>query len=114
MRINDWSSNVCSSDLAEIVVIPLSGFPAIRGRSAGHADARRPVAGEAEARLRPVQPDAQSRRRDRHRRLRQIGRGACRESMGQSVYTSAGAETVKNKQNKSTEHQTDECTIRKH
>ena len=33
-------------------------------------DARRAGAGAAEARLRPVQPDAQSRRRDRHRRLR--------------------------------------------
>src|SRR3546814_16170981 len=52
--------------IAEIVVIPLSGFPAIRGRSGGHADARRPVAGEAEARLGPVQPDAQSRAPHRH------------------------------------------------
>ena len=36
----------------------------------GDADAGRPGAGAAEARLRPVQPDAQSGRRDRHRRLR--------------------------------------------
>ena len=43
---------------------------AVRGRTRGDARARRAGARAPEARLGPVQPDAQPRRRDRHRRLR--------------------------------------------
>ena len=43
---------------------------AVRGGADRDADAGRPGAGAAEAGLGAVQPDAQSRRRDRHRRLR--------------------------------------------
>ncbi|MEJ1976160.1 MAG: ArgE/DapE family deacylase [Acetobacteraceae bacterium] len=54
-----------------IAAASAAGFcPAIRRGAHRDADAWRPRAGPAEAGVRPVQPDAQSRRRDRHRRLR--------------------------------------------
>src|SRR3546814_6912430 len=66
MRISDWSSDVCSSDL--------SPWPADQGEAEREQRAgRRAVRQQLEQRI------------DRHRQMQEIGRASCRERVCQYV-----------------------------
>src|SRR3546814_2444567 len=87
MRISDWSSDVCSSDLAAIAVIFDLVHPAIaRGHGVDQGRQLRQLEGRRAVRSRPGAPL----RRDgpvglRHRRVEEIGRASCRERGGPDV-----------------------------
>src|SRR3546814_13525907 len=105
MRISDWSSDVCSSDLvregpwrtAVHATAPRSRGARERGFAAPPT-AQAPVAA-------PARLDARSPRADRGRPGgpdaghvdRQIGRASCRESVCQYVSISVGAVSLKKK-----------------
>src|SRR3546814_19277580 len=118
MRINDWSSDVCSSDLLHNPVIPARGgihLPIVASRckvrrwipaSAGMTDGMeypparfifrrdyRDMAG----RLQRKQPRLGS-------DIDQIGRAACRERVGQIVEISVVDVLLKNKQRAEHKH----------
>src|SRR3546814_3140048 len=89
MRISDWSSDVCSSDLGERARAGPhgGGEPAAAAGAAGDL-----VAAAAERRGGALRHQADRRegavpagRRVRCRKLLQIGRASCRERVGQSV-----------------------------
>src|SRR3546814_16227533 len=99
MRISDWSSDVCSSDLEHgdvVVEGPL-------GRVEGRAEGRPPAGG--------VGVDAGPERRDEHAKGREqpdeaddedrapdeIGRASGRERVGQYVYIWVGGGSLKKK-----------------
>src|SRR3546814_16427555 len=94
MRISDWSSDVCSSDLA-------AGWHRRAHSWPPEARASRPAPSFAEIRFpacRSVHPGV-------NRILAagasgEIGRAACRESEGPYVVISVGAVTIKKKQDK--------------
>ena len=72
--VSMWNFTPITHDWGWRELLLPAGLPrllaAIRCRAHGDADPRGTDAGAAQACVRPVQPDAQSRRRDRHRRLR--------------------------------------------
>src|SRR3546814_20485271 len=109
MRISDWSSDVCSSDLPSVIAAVLFAVAADAGRGAA---ARAGTGGSADDGARPCanpqqpgpectgQPEPQQLRRSQgatHWR-RQIGRASCRERACQSVKISLDAGYLKKKQ----------------
>src|SRR3546814_13327435 len=92
MRISDWSSDVCSSDLA---AARRMAAPDHRGAGGvGPRPSRSPVGA---LRGQPDRPQIERPPRSRHRDLRevegadQIGRASCRERVCQYVSISVGA-----------------------
>src|SRR3546814_20581290 len=104
MRISDWSSDVCSSDLhsleklaglveaEEVVRVALPGLGPLQRRRGAEVD-EPPVSGLELRRRRAV--EALARPGDLH----QIGRAVCRESVCQYVLISGVAGSL-NKKNK--------------
>src|SRR3546814_17679986 len=104
MRISDWSSDVCSSDLAGCRRL-LAGDRAAQGGGAVHRADRLPrhQEGRPESRadraIRPVAvPHAVPGRRTRRSGYK-IGRASCRERVCQYVEISVVTVSLKNKQN---------------
>src|SRR3546814_11755953 len=113
MRISDWSSDVCSSDLQQHIVDIIPRFRDPRHGTVPDA-ARSSVVGRqgkmivttavelppqifgaaSKVALHMVAVDPQLRRRSRHQ---QIGRASCRERVCQSVSLSVVAVTLKKK-----------------
>src|SRR3546814_3270963 len=90
MRISDWSSDVCSSDLVAGDRVdhrprpdPDRHFPALAG--VGHGDLRGDPGTRDAGLLRRVRPG------------RQIGRASCRERVCQYVWISVVAVSLNNK-----------------
>src|SRR3546814_17372846 len=84
MRISDWSSDVCSSDLAERV-----GEPA--GQIEEDAELQQ-VEGEVEQRL---DADKARGRRIERRKPDELGRASCKDRVCQYVYISVVAVSIK-------------------
>src|SRR3546814_15229984 len=99
MRISDWSSDVCSSDLAgnpvPFGVIQALGHVAadVAGRDRQTVELAHRVV------LDPLHPVAQTadRRVVRERRIEEIGRASCRERVCQYVLISVVAVSLKQK-----------------
>src|SRR3546814_2852150 len=91
MRISDWSSDVCSSDLADGVVeggdedVGAERHPrGARGEAGEHGERRRPVV--IDDRVVLFHPDGLEAELLRARHLREeIGRASCRERVCQYV-----------------------------
>src|SRR3546814_12317091 len=113
MRISDWSSDVCSSDLGAIRR-HLSRRRS-RARSGGAGLAARTV------QVRALQEGAVEERAARppHRRTRadrrdgEIGRASCRERVGPYVSISVGAVSLKKKKENETTYANDDKTKRR-
>src|SRR3546814_20828941 len=103
MRISDWSSDVCSSDLLETAALFLQRALMVAGRVAGAVEQR--------AERTHQQDDEHQRQEARHERPppcrmfihekpvrhRQIGRASCRERVCQDVSISVVAVSLKKK-----------------
>src|SRR3546814_12471609 len=109
MRISDWSSDVCSSDLNRVRVVDEEQEDVAIGRIE-----RRRVAADVDigiiVHVRPVEhawnlppglPDAIS--GDLHHRSDEIGRASCRERVCQYVEISVVAVSLKKKNNNITQ-----------
>src|SRR3546814_9713570 len=79
MRISDWSSDVCSSDLA--LLVELDGAAGRRRRAGAHArELQRLRVGDGD-----VGAEVDHHRMIGRRRIQEIGRASCRERVCQYV-----------------------------
>src|SRR3546814_14766087 len=113
MRISDWSSDVCSSDLPLAAAGQFGRYARTSGMNFG-ADMMRDEADDAfaiggaqpgaairDALAEPVDPEAAVRIEHDLDDLRvEIGRASCRERVGQYGYISVVAVSLKKKKNK--------------
>src|SRR3546814_11003027 len=96
MRISDWSSDVCSSDLTKVEAWMVNDvFPWIGSRRAGDLEAPDFLAAVRRVESRGAIESA-------HRI--QIGRAACRERVCQYVSVSVVAASLKKKRNNTHSH----------
>src|SRR3546814_19856852 len=103
MRISDWSSDVCSSDLA-VVALRIE-FGVVAGIAVGSdeqiADLRRTVAAGHARVQRPCRGRLPAQRSFR-RNVEEIGRASCRERVCQYVENSVVAVYLQNKKHQIT------------
>src|SRR3546814_2955806 len=113
MRISDWSSDVCSSDLVHVAAAGGERLPAgaIKARAQPELHRRReqPL---LPARQHPVRADEaaehgnderqRQHHRQRHRPPVELGKASCRESMCRYWEISAGAVSLQKKKKKKT------------
>src|SRR3546814_17004875 len=106
MRISDWSSDVCSSDLGGILINEL----AMRPHNTGHWSQDGAVTSQFENHLRAVldlplgSTEPRSRWTVMVNILGEIGRASCRERVCQTVWISVVAVPLKKKNTRNPHH----------
>src|SRR3546814_20679686 len=98
MRISDWSSDVCSSDLKAIA---LSAFAALTACGGGGDDAAENIEASADNQADMLEMEAEN--------LMEIGRASCRERVWQRV--DLGGRRIINKKKTTRTHTPDKRSV---